>query len=310
MDDDRAIPSRAVEATVCIATHRRPQGLERLLASLVDQEGAPPFDVVVIDNDAQGSAAPIVARFAAALAITYQVEPTRGLARVRNRAVAAATGTFIAFIDDDEWAAPDWLAALHRRARELAADVVIGPVQVIFDEATPPEIRTCGVFDPAPVGDGERVPWWFTRTGNAYVRRAALARQPGPFSEAFNLTGGEDVDLFRRMIAAGAVIVAVHDAVVHEYRPSARANFRWLMRRAARDGHNKAFFEWADRPLGARLVLGLFAVATAARAAVLAAWNWRWRRGHALAHAMRGAGAVGKLAFLAGIPINEYRDHS
>ena len=78
------------EICICIPTHRRPRQLQRLLTSLVEQEQAPPFEVIVVDNDAECSAKPAADEFRDRLSLTYLVEPIRGLARVRNRAVAAS----------------------------------------------------------------------------------------------------------------------------------------------------------------------------------------------------------------------------
>jgi glycosyltransferase involved in cell wall biosynthesis len=301
--DDR----RASRATVCIATCMRPDGLERLLESLAGQNDAPDFDVVVVDNDAEGSAAPVAARFGARLRLEYQLEPERGLAAVRNRAVAAATGEYLAFIDDDEWATPLWLAGLDRKARATGADAVIGPVRVLFDDTVAAEVRTCGLFDIMPLDDGADVPWWFTRTSNAYVRRASLPHHEGPFARDFDLTGGEDVELFWRMLKAGARVVACADAVVFEHRPLSRANRRWVLRRAARDGHNKAHLEWSDRSTSELWTLGLCSAGGVLWETLAAAGRWPSSREDALRHALLGAGEVGKLAYLAGVKINEYR---
>jgi succinoglycan biosynthesis protein ExoM len=300
----------APTASVCVATYLRPDGLDRLLASLAAQKDAPTFDVVVVDNDAARSAAPVAARFAAALTLDYQAEPRRGLATVRNRTVAAARGEYLAFIDDDEWASPRWLAELHRKAEETRADAVIGQVAVQFDDCVPAEVRACGLFDPMPLDDGADVPWWFTRTSNAYVRRASLARHAGPFSTAFDLSGGEDVELFWRMLAGGARIVACSDALVFEHRPASRANHRWAVRRAARDGHNKAFLEWSRRQPLDRCALALRSAGGAVGQALAAAARWPSSRERALKHALRSAGEVGKLAYLAGLRIDEYRNHA
>ena len=90
----------AREICICIATHRRPQQLKRLLTSLIEQQEAPPFEVAVVDNDAGAPPRRLPPNFG----ITYLVEPVRGLARARNRSVAASTSKFLAFIDDDHWA--------------------------------------------------------------------------------------------------------------------------------------------------------------------------------------------------------------
>ena len=38
------------EITVCVATHRRPEGLARLLASLAVQDAGVPFETIVVDG--------------------------------------------------------------------------------------------------------------------------------------------------------------------------------------------------------------------------------------------------------------------
>ena len=46
------------------------------------------------------------------LQITYVHAPARNISRARNACLALATAPLIAFIDDDEVASPQWLAAL------------------------------------------------------------------------------------------------------------------------------------------------------------------------------------------------------
>ena len=189
--------------TVCIATHRRPFGLARLLDLLASQKGASAFDVVVVDNDREKSAEAIAYRFRDKIPLTYLVEPVRGISRTRNRAVATSRSSFLAFIDDDEWATPGWLTALECEQNRSAADVVIGRVKVEFDPEVSELVRRCGLFDSNLPPDGAVVPSYNTRTSNAFVRREALPDKEKPFSTRFDLTGGEDVDLFRRMIELG-----------------------------------------------------------------------------------------------------------
>ena len=191
------------EVCVCIATHRRSRQLERLLMSLVEQEDAPPFEVVVVDNDAKGSAESVVDKFREQLSLTYLVEPIRGLARVRNRAVAACKRKYLAFVDDDHRASPHWLASHYRMAIQTNADAVVGRSDVSFDEEVPDFIRACGHFTRVPYADGETVPWYHASVANCIIRRDALPHASAPFSASFDLTGGEDVDLFHRMIEKG-----------------------------------------------------------------------------------------------------------
>jgi len=294
--------------TVCIATHRRHFGLERLLDSLASQKGASDFDVVVVDNDREKSAEMIAYRFRDKIPLTYLVEPVRGISRTRNRAVATSRSSFLAFIDDDEWATPGWLAALECEQNRSAADVVIGRVEVEFDPKVSELVRRCGLFDSNLPPDGAIVPSYNTRTSNAFVRREALPDKEKPFSMRFDLTGGEDVDLFGRMIESGARVVASTTAVVFEYRPVSRANVNWIFRRAMRNGANRAELDQimsAAKRLQRGLGFGWTGGMELLRAGAIVTRN----PAKAGRHIVSGGDAIGKLLGIFGMRIQEYRRH-
>jgi succinoglycan biosynthesis protein ExoM len=296
-------------ATVCIATHKRRSGLEKLLASLTQQKEAPSFDVVVVDNDSEKSAETIALGFSDKLQLTYLVEPQRGIARARNRAVAATQSPFLAFIDDDEWAPPHWLATLAHELDRSTADAVIGQVAVEFAPEVSEMVRRCGLFDPNPQPDGSIVPWYFTRTSNALVRRAALPDPVTPFLTCFDLRGGEDIHLFKTMLDAGARIVASASAVVYEYRPLARANISWVFRRALRNGGNNVELLWAAVSAPKRLWRALPCSARGLLELLRAAAAFRRDPARAGRHLVEGGMEIGKLLFALGVRIEEYRHH-
>src|SRR5260370_27318700 len=116
--------------SVCIATYRR---LERLAAVLDDlsRQTQLPMEIVVVDNDADGSAAAVVEahrRTSPPFALHYAVQPLKNIALKRNRTVEMAAGEWVAFIDDYEPAPPDWLAGLEAQANAYAATALTGPV--------------------------------------------------------------------------------------------------------------------------------------------------------------------------------------
>src|SRR5262249_45375236 len=126
---------------VCIASYRRPQGLQALLGALQAQrfEGPrPELVVVVADNDPAESARPVCddARRWLSLPLCYVAEPRRGVASARNASLRGASGAdWIAFVDDDELPEERWLDVLLRVQRETGADVVTGPVLPRFERA-------------------------------------------------------------------------------------------------------------------------------------------------------------------------------
>jgi hypothetical protein len=129
--------------------------------------------------------------------------PCGGPAAARNTGVAHVSTPFVAFLDADTVAPPDWIERLGGH----------------FDDprvaAVAPRIR--GRRSLLDMGSGRNVP---------YVPAAALIvrRELAHFDEA--LRYGEDVDLVRRLRAAGHRVVYEPDVVVeHDERARVRRRF-------------------------------------------------------------------------------------
>lgn len=229
-----AVQSRVA---ICIATYARPDGLARLLDGLSALRTDACIRVVVIDNDAAGpSRAACEARASEfTLGLRYEVESRRGITYARNKAVevAGADVDFIAMLDDDEVPEPTWLASLLRVQTKYDADIVAGPVIPYFPEPPSEWVLDGRFFDRPRYETGYTLP--HAHTHNVLVRRAVF-EATGRFDDRFALTGGEDLQFFRRAKANGARIVWANDASVEEWIPASRANLGWLLRRAYRSG--------------------------------------------------------------------------
>jgi hypothetical protein len=94
-------------------------------------------------------------------------------------------------------------------------------------------VRDGRFFDRPRYETGHTLP--HAHTHNVLVRRAVFDTT-GRFDDRFALTGGEDLQFFRRAKANGARIVWANDASVEEWIPASRANLGWLLRRAYRSG--------------------------------------------------------------------------
>jgi succinoglycan biosynthesis protein ExoM len=155
----------------------------------------------------------------------------------RNKAIESATGDWIAFIDDDEFPAPDWLLNLFKTCAAFKADGTLGPVKPYFDTEPPKWVRKGGFFDRPSHPTGFRVNWDQARTGNVLFRKKILQGVDEVFRSEFN-TAGEDVDFFRRMMADGHTFVWSNEAVAFELVPASRCNRKYLLRRALLRGSN------------------------------------------------------------------------
>lgn len=219
---------------VCICTYKRPRFLQRLLGELADQEtsGFFTYSIVVADNDHLRSAEAVVKDFAAAstIPVRYCVEPQQNIARARNRAIENASGDFLAFIDDDEFPAKQWLLNLFKACNEYGVDGVLGPVKRHFDEK-PPNWVVKGKFYQRPTHPtGFVMNWRETRTGNVLLKRAILVDGEPPFRPEFR--AAEDQDFFRRMIEKGHVFIWCGEGVVYEVVPPPRWKRTYMLRKA------------------------------------------------------------------------------
>jgi glycosyltransferase involved in cell wall biosynthesis len=224
---------------VCIASHRRPDGLHALLGALDAQRfqgPKPELVIVVADNDPAGSARPVCedARRWLSLPLRYAAEPRRGIPFARNAALRAAGGAdWLAFIDDDELPEPDWLDALLRVQRETGADVVTGPVLGRFAEPPPAWVLEGGFFSSPRRPTG--TPMQRAFTGNALLRARCLDGESVHFDERM-LGMGEDEELTSRLAARGFRIVWADAAVAWERVPPERVRARYVARRSVAAG--------------------------------------------------------------------------
>ncbi|HKD23688.1 MAG TPA: glycosyltransferase family 2 protein [Rhizomicrobium sp.] len=291
-----------MRVSVCICTYKRP-GVIDTLNSIAAQhlpEGVD-VEVIVVDNDESRFADALVRLWAsdAPIPVTYSVEPKRNIAHARNRALSLASGEWIALIDDDEVADPDWLKALLVAAERYRADAVIGHVAAVYPSGAP---KWFVAADPLSRRWGPSGTVCETgSTANALLAAKSVAALE--FDPAFGRSGGEDTDFFCRLSAGGARIVVENSAVVRERIPPERLSASYLRRRAVRSGQSYGLIRLRTlSPMGragffAAVLVKIAAFALAATALVVLA------RAASLKLAIRTWLNFGKLRALAGYPM-------
>jgi glycosyltransferase involved in cell wall biosynthesis len=235
-DDSRGATVTA-HISVCVPTYKRPEMLAKCLDGLERQERRGfTHSIVVVDNDDQQSARSVVEEWArrSTIAVVYACEPEQNISLARNRAVANASGEYIAFIDDDEVPDPAWLANLHAASgRFFLAGGVLGPVLPQFAGTAPAWLvkselclRTSFATG-TPATDPKHM-----RTGNVLLSKAMIDDLQVPFDPRLGRTGGEDSDFFERMIRAGRSFIWCDEARVYEEVPVERQTLRYHVNRA------------------------------------------------------------------------------
>jgi GT2 family glycosyltransferase len=232
-DEMGAPAASAPSITVAICSKDRWDWVDRLLTSLGPLRAEGEFDVVVIDNASSDDRMREVC--GKRDWVRYFHEPLVGLNFARNRAIREARGEVVAFLDDDVIVDSDWLKGLRRAwAENPDAGCVTGLVLPMALETEAQILFEAGGgfrrgFRPIRYGAeryGDQLyPCGAGRFGagaNMSLRRD-LVRRLGGFDEALDtgrpLPGGGDLDIFYRVLRAGATLVYEPQAAVyHEHR--------------------------------------------------------------------------------------------
>ena len=252
------------EISVVLPTYNRRPILTEVLAALDAQAGAPPFEIVVVDDGSTDGTFEWLSSRAGGRPLRLLRQQNRGPAAARNHGVAAAAGALIAFLGDDTVPLPDWLAlhwARHRRERERAEGEGPPRLAVIGYTAWHPRMRATPFlrflneqglqFGYALITDPEHVPFNFFYTSNLSLAREWLLEEP--FDESFPDPAWEDIEASFRMFRRGLRLV---------YEPRARllhdhpTDFRRFCARQERAGASAVRFARKHPELAGFLGIG------------------------------------------------------
>jgi glycosyltransferase involved in cell wall biosynthesis len=209
--------------TVVVPARDAAATLPDALAGLEAQRGAPPFEVIVVDDGSRDATAAI--SHASPVVDRVLVTSGCGPGQARNAGAAAARAPRLAFLDADCRPAPGWLAAGCGALD--AGELVLGETRPRPDRHAGPFDRTVAVAGVSPLFEA----------ANLFVVRE-LFEQLGGFERWLGPRDGkelgEDVWFGWRARRRGARIAACPDALVHhEVFPrtaSAYVAERWRLR--------------------------------------------------------------------------------
>lgn len=304
-----------IEVSVCLCTYKRPEKLAQCLESLLNQVFAQTFEVIVTDNDYKRSGEHVVEQFKTpfqnkGISLLYLVEPVQNIALARNRSLKPARGDLVAFIDDDEYAAENWLEKLLHTLENKNVDAVFGPVLSMVPETFPSWMKESRLFVSSHLPTGTNLSGSQCKTNNALIKRSVLAIRPGPFLKKFGKTGGEDTDLFNWLERQGHFLCWCDEAVVYESLEEKRRKWSWHLQRGYRGGwgfscQKVQVMGWARGFLYAlfQAFLGLL------KATYKFGGGCYYNPRAALLDFLRdAAGQAGKIGYFLGIRIEEYKE--
>jgi len=233
--------------SVLIPTFRRPESFVRAARSVFAQRGPDEVELIAVDNSPEGSALAVFDQLAreAPLPFRWTHAPTPGVAQARNAALTLARGDLIAWLDDDEEADADWLAALVAVQRRTGAQAVFGPVTARALHGTSNASfyeRLYSRIGPAESGLSAQA----YGIGNSLQPRG-MFDCGAPFDTSADQTGGEDDLLFAAWREAGASFAWAAEAVVIEHLGAERTALAHGLKRAFAYGQGPCETAWRAR---------------------------------------------------------------
>jgi glycosyltransferase involved in cell wall biosynthesis len=174
--------------------------IQRAIDSVLQQTYAN-IELIIIDDGSSDDTVPLLARLSAPN-VTAISQENAGAGHARNRGIEASRGTFIAYLDADDY----WLP--RKIERQIA--VMLGQPEVGFcSTATRVESPTGEFLNlwPCPAAGISALHSLFENTAaiagsaSGVLVRSSLQRKVGLFDES--LRGNEDTDMWLRLAAAG-----------------------------------------------------------------------------------------------------------
>jgi len=196
--------------TIAICTYNRANIISECLASLNKQTvDSTNYTLLVIDNNSTDNTKEIVSFFKDKFSkLVIISEHAQGLSHARNRALEECETEWLAFLDDDAKAHPNWVSTILETIQKDDFDAFGGPYYAWHHYGPAPRWfpDNLGTYE-SPQGYGLLTGDTYIPGGNSIIRCAA-ARATGTFSTKLGMNGkhcgyGEETQFFERMRAAG-----------------------------------------------------------------------------------------------------------
>ncbi|MCW2834714.1 MAG: hypothetical protein JWN68_2667 [Nocardioides sp.] len=230
----------AVQCSVVIPTYNAAHLISDQLSALMNQEGAPPFEVIVADNGSTDDLEGVLDAWRPRLRLRHvDASRRRGVSAARNVGIEHAATDRILLCDADDVVSALWVGALHSGLDDHP--LVSGPSETASlsgPSATwiPISSQTKGLFQT-----------WSVRTyglvGSTGIRRE-FWEKVGGYDETFP-AGAEEIDFAWRAWDLGFRFGYAPDALLH-YR--IRTDLRGVLRQQLNSGRGSTTLYAKFRP--------------------------------------------------------------
>lgn len=237
--------------SVVIATHNRVNYLEKAINSLNNQSlEKSDYEIIVVDNASSDRTREMIEeRMLYSANLQYIYEAKRGTNFARNSGLYKALGKYIAFMDDDAIASPQWLERIVHAFETIVPTpgIVGGKVSPIWETAKPSWI-TNKLLGALSIVDYAESPTFLENkflfsVNIAFPRQ--LLEEHGGFDTRLcrkgkNLVTNDEILIAKKIKQAGYKFF--YDPTIHVEHiiPGSRLDPKWFIKRADAQGFSDA----------------------------------------------------------------------
>jgi len=201
----QAIAPIDAKLSICLTHYERPTLLEKTLEGLAQQTFSN-FEVIIVDDGSKSTAAITFLRTLhdrfPSLNTRVLHQQNRYVGAARNRALAEATGEYVIFMDDDNYAHPRQVETFIRAITHSGYDA-LSCVAVAFSEDDDPQDLKAPLHSFLPLGGGKSINLLSNSYGDANgIYRMSALKAVGGYTEDYGLSW-EDYELFSRLEQEG-----------------------------------------------------------------------------------------------------------
>lgn len=233
---------REVKIAIAMGTYKRPKMLREAIRSLKDLVIPEYISVkfILADNDTELSAKSIFEELTKDLPFDsdYISVFNSGVVPIRNRLIKICLDKeldYIAFIDDDETADPNWLIELYGAVKNYNAHAVAGLVKYQLPEDCEDWIRDRDFYGLKYFKTGAKP--FSASTNNVIVSLAFIEKHNLHFDLRLNECGSSDTHFFTQLKKNGGKLIWTNEAITYEKVTASRASEEWILQRAFKTGY-------------------------------------------------------------------------
>ena len=135
-------PVDTAKTSVIVPVYKVEPYLDKCISSIVNQTYTN-LEIILVDDGSPDNCPAMCDAWAEKDSRIRVIHKTNGgLSDARNAGMAVATGELMAFVDSDDWIAPDMYEYLYQRLAEDNSDIAACGVQMVWEDKTPSRMLT------------------------------------------------------------------------------------------------------------------------------------------------------------------------